>query len=99
QLEEVKKKIATGVGSQDDLVAKQREVLELRRQMVRLDLGPDETAASTKNPDQTAPTDAEEKEVQRIKAMIKDSPDLINSSGKNGRTPCHNAAAEGQLVV
>jgi ankyrin repeat protein len=60
----------------------------------------------------TAPTDEEEKEIRRIQALIKDSPDLINApnvevtrirSGelmvpKNG-TMLHKAASLGQLIV
>src|ERR1043165_3419000 len=49
--------------------------------------------------DLTASTDEEEKEVQRIKEMIKNSPDLINSPGQNGWTPLHKAASLGPLGV
>lgn len=47
-----------------------------------------------------APATSEEaEEVRRIRAMIKDSPDLINAPGPGGRTPLHQAAQKGQLVV
>ena len=41
----------------------------------------------------------ESDEVRRIQAMIKDSPDLINSRDAAGQTPLHHAAESGQLVV
>jgi len=46
-----------------------------------------------------AATEDEEKEVRRIQALIKDSPDLINSQGSQGGTPLHTAALNGQLAV
>src|SRR5260221_4216846 len=56
--------------------------------------------AAAKTGELAAATDDEEKEVQRIKALIKDSPDLINSgSGPEAKTPLHKAAQAGQLVV
>ena len=43
---------------------------------------------------------SESSEVQRIQAMIKDSPDLINArDSSNGDTPLHKAAEKDQLVV
>jgi ankyrin repeat protein len=44
-------------------------------------------------------TDEEEKEVRRIQALIKDSPDLINARSGATETPLHRAASVGQLVV
>ncbi len=45
-------------------------------------------------------TSAEAEEVSRIRAMIKDSPDLINARNPDtGQTPLHKAAALGQFVV
>jgi ankyrin repeat protein len=44
--------------------------------------------------------DAEAAEIQRIKNLIKNSPDLINAkTGENGWAPLHEAALKGQLVV
>src|SRR6185503_17146878 len=52
---------------------------------------------------QSAATDAatsgEAEVLQRIQAMIKSSPDLINARGRNGATPLHDAADAGQLTV
>ena len=45
-------------------------------------------------------TASEAEEVKRIQAMIRDSPDLINSPDpKTQQTPLHEAAAKGQLIV
>ena len=44
---------------------------------------------------------AEDQEIQRIKAMIKDSPDLVNANNAQdgGFAPLHTAARSGQLRV
>jgi cytohesin len=44
-------------------------------------------------------TDAEEKELKEIKAMIKNSPDLINATASSGSTRLAQAAAAGHLKV
>ena len=44
-------------------------------------------------------TSEEESEVRRIRALIKDSPDLINARDSDGSTPLHHAASKGQLKV
>jgi ankyrin repeat protein len=47
-----------------------------------------------------APTSDEAEEVRRIRAMIKDSPDLINAvDSQSGNTPLYAAATKGQLTV
>src|SRR5207245_819362 len=43
--------------------------------------------------------DEEAKEIQRLKDIIKNSPDLINAKDQNGWTPLHTAANKGQLAV
>ncbi|MGH7968140.1 MAG: ankyrin repeat domain-containing protein, partial [Limisphaerales bacterium] len=48
----------------------------------------------------TAPATSEEaEEVRRIRAMIKDSPDLIKARDGAGNTPLSHAAEKGQMVV
>ena len=42
---------------------------------------------------------AEDEEIQRIQAMIQNSPDLINGPDSSGHTPLENAAINGQLKV
>ncbi len=54
---------------------------------------------AAKPPSLTTTTDDEEKEIQRIKAMIQNSPDLINSPNSGGGTPLQLAAERGQLIV
>ena len=46
-----------------------------------------------------AATRDEAEVLQRIRAMIKDSPDLINARGQKGAMPLHEAADAGQLSV
>src|SRR5262249_4986406 len=62
--------------------------------LASMDEAPGEVASAN-----LAATDEEQREVQRIKALIQDSPDLINSPDQPGQTPLHKAAAAGQLVV
>ncbi len=42
---------------------------------------------------------AEDEEIQRIQAMIQNSPDLINGPDSSGHTPLENAAINGQIKV
>jgi len=75
----------------------QRRLLELRRQLAGLDLAQESNAEGSEETGQ-ASTDEEQKELQRIKAIIKDSPDLINARNQQG-TRLHIAAQAGQLTV
>src|SRR5439155_1522239 len=95
-LADKQKQFANGVVSQAEVNAVEREVLKLRRQLAALDAGQAESPAT-----ETAATDEEQKELQRIKAIIKDSPDLINAheTGGYGGTPLHRAAGAGYLTV
>jgi ankyrin repeat protein len=63
-------------------------------------------AAGTAGPNEIPKEDAafarrasEADEINRLRAMIKDSPDLINARDQHGRTPLHEAAVKGQLLV
>jgi cytohesin len=96
ELKTLKSQFDVGVVSQDALTKKQRELLGLRRQLAALEDEPTVAPAADAN---LAATDEEQREVQRIKALIQDSPDLINSPDQSGQTPLHKAAAAGQLVV
>jgi ankyrin repeat protein len=63
-------------------------------------LGAVPPAAVAKPSEAGGATDEEEKELQRIKAVIRDSPDLINAREQLwNRTPLHNAAQMGYLTV
>ncbi len=56
-------------------------------------------AAPGKPSEAAAATDEEEREVRRIQALIKDSPDLINAKASGREAPLNLAAAKGQIVV
>jgi ankyrin repeat protein len=55
-----------------------------------------ETAA---NPSESAPTSDEAEEVRKIRAMIRDSPDLVNAKDVSGNSRLYDAASLGHLVV
>jgi ankyrin repeat protein len=95
-LAELEQQRKAGVVSAGALSAKQRELLALRRQVAALADVPSEASSGSAV---STPTDEEDKEVRRIQALIKDSPDLINAGGQGGSTPLHKAAGAGQLVV
>ena len=95
-LAELEQQRKVGVVSAGALSAKQRELLALRRQVAALGV---ETVDEASRLAVSTPTDEEDKEVRRIQALIKDSPDLINAGGEGGATPLHKAAGKGQLVV
>ncbi|MEO7298692.1 MAG: ankyrin repeat domain-containing protein [Verrucomicrobiota bacterium] len=80
----------------------QQTLAELAQAYLRKNGGAtiDKQRTSIENPS----TDEEEKEIRRIKAMIKDSPDLINAlrtepSSSTQNAPLHLASKGGQLVV
>ena len=56
-------------------------------------------ASATNSNSESAPTSDEAEEVRKIRAMIRDSPDLINSRDQGGNTRLHTAATQGHLVV
>src|SRR5262245_55027193 len=93
-VQEVKKRLETGRADGGEEIEQQRELLALKRELASMDEAPGEVASAN-----LAATDEEQREVQRIKALIQDSPDLINSPDQPGQTPLHKAAAAGQLVV
>jgi ankyrin repeat protein len=102
-----RKKLDTGRAVPGELAKLQRDVFALKRELVTFDAAPSASASSSA-PREVAATDEEEKEVRRIQALIKDSPDLVNAknvvvgmTGDRARygTPLHKAAQQGQLVV
>ncbi len=87
-----------GVITYVEVLATERELLELKRQVAALDAGLPVSIAATETPAPAASTEADE--VKRIQALIKDSPDLINArAGNGGGTPLHEAAYQDQLIV
>ncbi|MBI3415627.1 MAG: ankyrin repeat domain-containing protein [Verrucomicrobia bacterium] len=93
---------------QREILALKRELLAIKPDKDILDIQvPPKTNAlasavpanSEPAPESAAPaTDDEAKELQRIKAIIKDSPDLVNAPDR-GFTPLQRAANNGHLVV
>jgi ankyrin repeat protein len=92
--EEAKKLQETGLAPAADVRAKYNQVLKLRLQLAGLDSSGDGPATSG-----SLSTDEEEKEIRRIRAMIQNSPDLINAPGSDGNTPLHDAAEKAQPTV
>lgn len=95
-LAEVKARTEVGAAAPIDSVPLQRELLALQREK-EAQARPAETAVDSVSGEIV--TDEEAKEIQRIKALIQNSPDLINASDGGGNTRLHIAAAAGQLVV
>ncbi|MEI2724866.1 MAG: ankyrin repeat domain-containing protein [Verrucomicrobiota bacterium] len=96
KLESQRQIISSGRVSQADILTTQQELLALKRQLVVVS----DTQFDSSNPAaETVTTDDEEKEIRRIQAMIKNSPDLINAPSSSGSTPLHTAASQGQLTV
>jgi ankyrin repeat protein len=91
-----------GGSSPEALRAAQRELLNLKYQLAALDAGqtsPGQPSIDANGNPVVPATSSETEEVRRIRAMIRDSPDLINAKDKQGMTPLCNAAVQGQLVV
>ncbi len=57
------------------------------------------SVTATVSGDPTATTSEEAEEIRRIKAMIQNSPDLINAKDAKGKTPLFKAASLDQLMV
>ena len=97
QLESQQKQVQAGIISPDALLANQRDLLKLKRQLAALDAGLPLTTTATETPAPATSTEAEE--VKRIQALIKDSPDLINAPDQAGVTLLQSAALKGNLAV
>ena len=101
ELEMLKKQFEVGRAEQASLLAKERDILRLRRQMVGADLPADPTGVAAAKP--AGETQEEEAEIRRIQALVQNSPDLINAHGNTtetqGLAPLHLAARRGQRLV
>jgi ankyrin repeat protein len=94
QLESQQLMVKTGLANPDTVLATQEKLLELKRQLAALDAGQPESIQVA------APTDGEEQEIQSIRQMVQNSPDLVNrSSGETRLTPLCVAASKGHSRV
>jgi ankyrin repeat protein len=97
-LVEMKKRVEVGATAPLEVVPLERELLGLKRELIAVSKS--SVAARGSNADGLADvSDQETKEIQRLKDVIKNSPDLINAKGGGGDSPLHNAARDGQLAV
>ncbi len=107
QIAEIRNQIG-GVASSSDLIPLQREALALQRQMAALDdvrqpgLLRDVVLPSTSSVDSLETADGlsqeELTEIERLKEMTRNSPDLLNAPvGESALAPLHSAALKGQL--
>jgi tetratricopeptide (TPR) repeat protein len=102
QLEKVK--LDNGKSVPGEVARLQRDVLALKRELITFDATADTTPAAVgaapSGAAKTATlTDEEEKELKQIKAIIRDSPDLINARTANASSRLQNAAQLGQVKV
>jgi len=105
----VLKRIQVGAAPPLDEIAARRELLGVQRELAAAE----RAATALRQPEAserpaarsaagTAPaTNEEAAEIQRIQAIIKNSPDLVNARNAtpSGGTPLHSAAANGYLAV
>jgi ankyrin repeat protein len=107
QIAEKRKQISVGRAPSGDLLPLQREALSLQRQMAALDATRADLLSEVLLPP-AAPDDAilpldgvteeEQRELDRLMELVRNSPDLINFSMR-GDPPLHAAARKGQLAV
>jgi tetratricopeptide (TPR) repeat protein len=107
QIAEKRNQISVGRAPSGDLLPLQREALSLQRQMAALDATRVDLLSEVLLPS-VAPADAtlsidgvteeEQRELDRLTELVRNSPDLINSSTR-GNPPLHSAALKGQLAV
>ena len=83
-------RILRDFADQEPLVKLSRENLSAMGVSVKASDPSGETAVTTS---------AEAQELEKIKTIVKNSPDLINAKSENGRTLLHKAAEAGQVMV
>jgi len=107
QIAAKRNQISVGRAPSGDLLPLQREALSLQRQMAaldatRVDLLSDVLLPPAVPTDSTLPidgvTEEEQRELDRLIELVRNSPDLINFSTR-GDPPLHSAARKGQLAV
>jgi ankyrin repeat protein len=107
-LTEMRKRIQVGAAAPLDEAPLERALLRLKRELIAVETpaspagGNAAGLVSVNVPGEdttSAVRDDEAKEIQRLKNMIKNSPDLINGRGPTGETLLAEAAAGGRLEV
>jgi ankyrin repeat protein len=93
-LAQQQKRVENGALAPGELWPTQREILDLKRQLVAVESG-EPGPNSAKDP----LTSSEAEEIKRIRDLIKDSPDLINAADKGGLTLLQTAAGKGELAI
>jgi ankyrin repeat protein len=110
QLASKKKMMEVGRASRDDVIAVEREILSLQRQLAALDRAPVDllaiapaasAEAKTESPAFLSDADdyVEQREIARLQTVIQNSPDLINGVDQKGFAPLHYAADKSQLSI
>ncbi len=94
-----RKMAEVGAIGTDDLRATQRELLDLQRQRLAAEAAPAGPLTTASNPPATAIPAEEQQEIDRLRGMLRNSPDLINAPVADGETPLVSAAGRGQLQV
>ena len=87
-LAEQKKKIEAGAIAPGDEIPLQRELIGLQRELIMVSKAPAIARGPSKTESPLA-TDEETREIQRLKAVIRNSPDLVNARTGSGYTPLH----------
>ena len=101
-LKEVQKTIEVGAAPLNAEIPVKRDLLALRRELPAVGSLSQQPGAEgsieQRQIRQQASTDEEAREVEHLKEIIRNSPDLINAK-RDGYAPLHTAATKGQLVV
>ncbi len=97
-LAEQKKKIEVGALAPGDEIPLQRELTGLQRELAAISKVP-ATGRAARGSGPPASTDEETREIERLKAVIRNSPDLVNARAGFGDTPLHLAALKGESMV
>lgn len=101
-LDRKRKLVEDGRLATAELVSSQREVLSLQRQLAAVEdaIQNQPRWLTLDLPDQAAgPSAFDPQEIERLKRMLENSPDLINARDAGGETPLGKAAKEGKLAV
>lgn len=97
QQQDIQKKVESGVAPKDSILAVEREILQLKRQLEAVGEEKGRGTSQLVTPVESD-SDEEDFEIRRLKKLLANSPDLLNAPN-NGLTPLQKAAVSGQLRV